>query len=181
MWINSAKEIKVEDLRGTTSMVEIFRINCGHCQEVAPLLQGLYQRYNARGLKIVALQSPGLINDSSNSENDLAAVKTWVKERNLTYPIGQDTGSAYFQKKLKGTLYPTTMLLDKDGKVIFHQTGHDAAKGLRLAATLEKKFPGSGTPEANAKALAAWLRKYPEFQAAGTDMEAEVLKVLQAK
>lgn len=177
LWVNTPKPIELDDLKGSYALVEIFRTGCSHCQEAAPFMVSLYNRYSPRGLKMVTIQSPGAIDPTENpEENDWTKVQAWLKQYKIQYPVAFDKDSAYFQGTLKGSNYPTVMVLDKDGKILETHTGHDAAKGTNLAIVLENLLPGNGDKTARAKDLMTWLRGFTDFQNknARTEMEAAV-------
>ena len=157
-WDNTKSAIAIDSLKGKPALVEFFRINCSHCQEAAPFLEMLYKRYQPRGLKMVAVQTPGDYKDPENEETQWPKVQAWVKAAGITYPVAMDKNSAYFQGKLKGTTYPTTMITDANGKVVEAHTGYDTAKAVNLAVELEKLLPGAGTPRQRAQDLAKFLR-----------------------
>ena len=87
-------------------------------------------------------------------------VTAWSKAAGLTYPIGMDKDSQYFQKTIKGEDYPTTLIADANGKIVHAQTGHDVEKLIQLAVEVEKQFPGKGTPATRAADLAKFLRPF---------------------
>ena len=156
-WQNSSQAITVDSLKGKPALVEFFRIGCSHCQEAAPFMEALYNRYKSRGLKMVAVQSPGEYKDATNEETMWPSVQDWIKAAGLTYPVAMDKDSAYFQGTLKGTYYPTILVSDASGKIVHSQTGHDTEKAMALAVELEKLFPGPGTPKARAQSLMKFL------------------------
>ena len=159
-WQNTKQPIALGSLQGKPALVEFFRIKCSHCQEAAPFMEALYKRYQPRGLKMVAIQSPGDYKDVLNEETQWPSVQAFVKAGGLTYPVGMDKDSQYFQKTLKGTFYPTTMIADAAGKVVHAQTGHDTQKAITLAVELEKLLPGQGTPKQRAADLAKFLKPF---------------------
>lgn len=159
-WENAKQPVTLESLKGKPVLLEFFRINCSHCQETAPFLEALYKRYQPRGLKMAAIQSPGDYKDATNDETQWPKVQAFVKAGGLTYPVGMDKDSDYFQKTLKGDYYPTTMIADSSGKVVYAQTGHDTEKSIKLAVELEKQLPGKGTPKERAADLAKFLRPF---------------------
>ena len=159
-WENAKQPVTLDALKGKPALIEFFRINCSHCQEAAPYLEALYKRYQPRGLKMAAIQSPGDYKDATNDETQWPKVQAFVKAGGLTYPIGMDKDSDYFQKTLKGDYYPTTMIADPSGKVVYAQTGHDAQKAITLAVELEKQLPGKGTPKQRAADLAKFLQPF---------------------
>ena len=183
-WVNAKEPVTVDKLQGKPALIEFFRINCNHCQEAAPFLEALYQRYQPRGLGMVAVQSPGNYKDKTNEETMWARVEAFARAGNLTYPIGMDEDSQYFQQTLKGQYYPTTLVTDAAGKVVYSQTGHDIEKSIALAVELEKQLPSAGTSAESAKNLAEFLRPWvfgsapvdPQlFQSLTDDLEQRLL------
>ena len=154
-WANTKTPLALKSLKGKPAMIEFFRIDCSHCQEAAPFMEALYQRYQPRGLKMVAVQAP-----VTNEEKTWPKVQEWVKAGGLTYPVAMDKGSQYFQHTIGGNYYPTTMITDANGKVTYAQTGHDTAKSITLAVELEKAYPGAGTPKQRAQSLMKFLRPF---------------------
>lgn len=159
-WENTKKPITLNLIKGKPALIEFFRIKCSHCQDAAPFLEALYKRYGPRGLKMVAIQSPGEYKDILNDETQWPKVQAFVKAGGLTYPVAMDKDSQYFQQTLGGTIYPTTMIADPSGKVVHAQTGHDTQKTITLAVELEKQLPGKGTPQERAADLAKFLRPF---------------------
>lgn len=159
-WQNTPQAVTMSSLKGKPALVEFFRINCSHCQEAAPFLERLYQRYQPRGLKMVAVQSPIDVDNPENPENNWQSVKDWAKAVGLTYPIALDPKSKYFQKTINGQFYPTTMVTDASGKVVYAHTGHTTETMLQLSAELEKQFPGPGSVEQRAQSLARFLQGF---------------------
>ncbi len=159
-WANTKTPVTVASLKGKPALVEFFRINCSHCQQAAPFLEALYKRYQPRGLQMAAIQSPGNYKDATNDETKWPKVQGWAKARALTYPIGFDAGSKYFQGTLKGDTYPTMMVTDANGKVVYAETGHDDKKAVDLAIELEKQFPGTGDFAARGRDLARFLAPF---------------------
>lgn len=159
-WENAKQPLTLESIKGKPVLLEFFRIKCSHCQDAAPYLEALYKRYQPRGLKMAAIQSPGDYKDATNDETQWPKVQAFVKAGGLTYPVGMDKDSDYFQKTLKGDYYPTTMIADPSGKVVYAQTGHDTQKAITLAVELEKQLPGKGTSKERAADLAKFLRPF---------------------
>lgn len=159
-WTNTKTPLTPATLKGKPALVEFFRVNCSHCQDAAPFLEQLYKRYQPRGLQMVAIQSPGDFKDPENPETQWPVVQDFIKSKGLTYPVGFDKDSQYFQKTLKGTFYPTTMIADPTGEVVYAQTGHDEKKAIRLAVELEKLLPGKGDFAARGKELANFLKPF---------------------
>jgi thiol-disulfide isomerase/thioredoxin len=173
-WQNTTKPPTAASLPGQTTLVEIFRTGCSHCNEAAPLMAAINTRYGPRGLKMIGIQSPGDFKNPENPENNWADVQTWVKENRLKYPIAFDEKSNYFQGTIRKEilkddaarlLYPMTMVVGPDGKISYSQSGHDTPKAIELAVQLEKRFPTSKDGQKNAADLVKWLSGLlPELQ-----------------
>ena len=159
-WQNTKQPVTANSLKGKPALIEFFRIKCSHCQEAAPFLEVLYKRYQPRGLKMVAIQSPGDYKDVLNEETQWPRVQDFLNAGGLTYPVGMDKDSKYFQQTIKGDYYPTTMIANSAGKIVHAQTGHDTQKAITLAVELEKLLPGTGTPKQRAADLAKFLKPF---------------------
>lgn len=129
LWVNTPKPVNIADLKGSVALIEFFRIGCSHCQEAAPFMEEVYKKYGARGMKMVAIQSPS---KGDPAENDWNAVKGKVKEWGLTYPVTFDEGGSLFQGKYKLHTFPTMIVVDKAGVVRYFKSGHtpESAKAL---------------------------------------------------
>ncbi|RYG75578.1 redoxin domain-containing protein [bacterium] len=171
----SSKPISLASLKGKPALVEIFRIQCPHCQDAAPFMASLKSRYAPRGLQMLGIQSPGAFKDAENPENKWSNVQTWMKEYGTNYPVAFDEGSKYFQGTIKTVIFkgnsdemrwPTTLLLDKTGRISIAHTGfktddaQNITKTIDLAVGLEKALPGSKSPAENAASLVKWLKAF---------------------
>lgn len=174
-WVNTPAPITLPALKKQIAVVEIFRTECPHCVDAAPVMEMLYKHYGPKGVKFVALQSPGDFNDAGNPENKWPDVLKWLKEKGVQYPVGFDRGSKYFQGTFPGDkenkLYPTMFVLDRDSKIRFIQTGFDAEKAIKLVAGIEKQLGTGPDLDARLKAIAEKLVKVPEFATMGSTTE----------
>jgi thiol-disulfide isomerase/thioredoxin len=128
LWMNTPQPIALQDVKGHVTVLEFFRIGCPHCEEAAPFMTGLYQKFREHGLRMVAFQSPGR---SLEKERDWNTVQATVRRWKITYPVAFDKGDIVF-KKYNGSRYPTMLALDEQGVVRFYQTGHSQAKAEAL-------------------------------------------------
>lgn len=80
-----------------------------------PRLQPLYEQYRDRGLEIVAVEAFRM--------EDLA--KKFIEENKLSYHFVQDFegDDAIVAKTYKIIGYPTTFVIDKNGKVMYSHLG----------------------------------------------------------
>lgn len=141
-WTNTSKPVSLESLRGSVTLVEVFRINCSHCQQAAPFMGAMQKNFIPKGLKIVGIQSPIQRNPD---ENDWEKVQHVTKDVwQLTYPIAFDAKSQYLQKLYKNNRdemrWPTLLLLDRNGVVVYGHTGHREELEERLYVEIKKQL-----------------------------------------
>ncbi len=109
-WFQGESEI---NLAGSdTTLVVFWETWCPHCQREVPKLQALYDSLKGDGLKVVGLTK---VNKSSTEQK----VSDFIKEKNLSYPIAKENGSASQYFGVSGV--PAAAVV-KDGKIIWR--GH---------------------------------------------------------
>ena len=121
-WANTAKPITLDDLKGSVTLLEFWRIGCSHCIEAAPYMEKVFETYKKNGLKIVAFQSAGRSADKNdkteNPETNWDKVKEKITELGIKYPVAFDKESKLFRDTYHGTSYPSLILLDSKGTVV---------------------------------------------------------------
>lgn len=101
------KPLSITALRGKVVLVNFWATWCVPCQWEMPLMEKLYQRYQAKGFMIAAI---------SLDQQGADAVESFVKARKLTYPVLLDPhlqGARQFG--VRGL--PATFLVGADGYV----------------------------------------------------------------
>ncbi len=139
-WVNAPQPITQESLKGNVAIVEFWRIGCHHCEATVPFLNDLYKKNQAKGLKMVTIHSPGNLTDPENPEGKWDVVKDTIKQWGITYPVAYDEGGKLFKETYGGDTYPTLMILGRDGKVKYLETGHTPEKEQALIAALDKEL-----------------------------------------
>ncbi len=149
LWVNTKAPISLSSLKGSVVLLEFWRIGCPHCERAAPFLNQLYKQYQTKGLKMVTIHTPGAPTPD-NPENNWTTVRQTIKEWGITYPVAYDEGGKLFQKVYGGNRYPTAILLDRESKIRFVETGMDSPEQKQqlvanidklLAAKPDKKMP----------------------------------------
>ena len=136
LWLNTPKPITLADLKGSVAVIEFWRLQCSHCQEAVPFMNGLHQRYKSRGLKVVTFQSPGELT-KENMENNWGKVQEFAQRTSISYPVAFDT-ERKVKDKYKIELYPMILVLDRDGRIQLAETGHTPEKEREIVATIER-------------------------------------------
>lgn len=96
-----------DSLRGKVVLVNFWATWCLPCRVEMPLLQAMADRHRGAGLVVLGL---------SRDEGSVDGVRNFLAERDITYPVAVVPGST---ERLFGGLagYPTSFLLDRQGKV----------------------------------------------------------------
>ena len=111
------KEIKISALKGKVVLLDFWATWCPPCRAEIPHFKELYDAYKSQGLEIVGL--------SVREKPD--AVKAFVKQNGVQYPIGITSGK---EEKAYGGIQgiPTTFLIDKKGRIAEKYLGYHEKK-----------------------------------------------------
>jgi len=110
---------------GKAILVYIFGTWCPNCNDEAPFLVDLYKKYNSQGLEIVGLANEFSEDFDKNSE----MVKKFADKYNVSWPMlivgiaDKNKTTAALSDLDKIISYPTTLFIDKQGKVQKIHTG----------------------------------------------------------
>jgi peroxiredoxin len=130
-WLNwDGDAPTVESLKGRVVLLEFWGTWCGPCVRAMPAIQKLHDRYRDRGLTVLAI-----------SYETPSAMRPFLDKNGYTMPVGSD------QQKQTVTAngvrgWPTTVVLDKDGKVAHVGSPYDAEQAVEKALGIEA---GAGT------------------------------------
>jgi peroxiredoxin len=102
----SGKSVKLSDQKGKVVLVEFWATWCPPCRESIPTLEKLHRQYAAKGLVILAV---------SVDEGGLDAVKKFVADHKMTYPVLQGTDDVTGKYMVR--LIPAMFLVDKQGNI----------------------------------------------------------------
>lgn len=112
-------------LQDKVRLITIFGSWCPNCNDEAPVLQKLKNEYGARGLEVVGLAFEA----TGDNQRDTRALKRFAKRHKLDYTLllAGTKDKAEAGKMLpdldKVLAYPTSLLLDRNGKVVRIHTG----------------------------------------------------------
>ncbi len=136
------KPLALESLKGKIVIVDIWGTWCPPCRKEIPHFAALYQKYHDKGLEIV-----GINYENDTSEEAVKRVKAFIKDQAIPYPcvIGDD---ATRNQILGFEGFPTTLFLDREGKVRLKLTGYHSIIPLETAV---EKLMASGQPESPAR------------------------------
>jgi len=95
-----------------------------------PRLQPLYEQYADRGFEVVAVEGKG--------QDDRA--QQFIADNGLTYTFvkGADSDPDVVRDLYQVQLFPTSMLIDREGRVMYYHLGFEAGDETKMAAEIEK-------------------------------------------
>ncbi|MGK7311199.1 MAG: redoxin domain-containing protein [Candidatus Longimicrobiales bacterium M2_2A_002] len=115
--------VRLSDLRGQVVLVNFWATWCPPCRLEMPGFQDVWEDYGGRGLTILGLS----VDRGIRSE-----VVRWVRQREITYPIGFPTG-ATVRAYGGANVLPTSILINREGRIVHRVEGFYAEPALRAA------------------------------------------------
>ncbi len=97
---------------GTVRVVNFWATWCDPCREESPLLQAAWEKYRARGVVVIGVDTRDFISDA----------RKFVDRYGLTYPNVYD-GSGKLVEPWGVTGFPETFVIDRDGVIVEHIVG----------------------------------------------------------
>jgi peroxiredoxin len=109
----SGPNMRLKDQRGRVVMVNFWATWCAPCQQEMPQLNRLYQKYRSSGFVLLGVN----VDDDSSKAADLAT------KLGITFPVLLDADKTV-SKLYDVSTMPSTMLIDRDGKVRYVHRGY---------------------------------------------------------
>lgn len=122
------KPLDLASEKGNIVLLNVWATWCGPCRFETPELQALQNQYGSKGLKVIGV---------SVDEGETDAVKTFVTEEKINYAIAVDPDGR-IANLVQTTVLPTSLLIDRDGKIIWRQIGAIMPNDAKLKMVLEK-------------------------------------------
>lgn len=119
-WINVARPIKIEDLKGKIVLLDFWTYCCINCHHVIPDLEYLENKYRNE-LVVIGVHTPKF-----PAEADTANIRRKVAEYRIKHPVINDANQTLWTK-FKVQSWPTLVLIDQRGRFI----GYAAGEGKR--------------------------------------------------
>ena len=118
--------------KGSVVLLNVWATWCGPCRFETPELQTLHEKYAQRGFKVIGV---------SIDEGGLEAVKDFVTENKITYPIALDA-EGRVANVLRTTVLPTSVMIGRDGRIVWRKVGAIMPNETAPLATLVEQTLG---------------------------------------
>ena len=128
-------QVSLENLRGQVVLVNFWATWCPPCRVEMPGFERVYRDRKADGFTIIGL---------SVDQGGASSVRAFLAERGITFPVAMATGEVV--REFGGVrALPTSLLIDRHGRVRHQVPGLFAEPALRLAVVrLLDEEPSAG-------------------------------------
>lgn len=127
--IFSSKDFSTQQLKGKYILIDFWGSWCRPCVESLPDLKRLHEKYKSKNIAFVSI--------ARESDPELIKAKKIITEQKLDWPqLAPLSGNIMENYLIRA--YPTTMLIDPQGKVVIRELGPQALE--KIASYLEKNL-----------------------------------------
>lgn len=109
---NDKASLALRELRGQAVILDFWATWCGPCNQEAPILDRVAQRFKDQGLVVVGV----------NTSDEDGNARTWAASHGITFPIVYDARNAIASVYGVQNL-PTMVVVSREGKVLAVRTG----------------------------------------------------------
>ena len=109
----SGPDMRLQQQRGRVVMVNFWATWCGPCRQEMPQLNRLYEKYKSSGFVLLGV----------NVDDDTAKAAEVAAKLGVTFPVLLDTEKSV-SKLYDVSTMPSTMIIDRDGKVRYVHRGY---------------------------------------------------------
>ncbi|MBA3352751.1 MAG: TlpA family protein disulfide reductase, partial [Blastocatellia bacterium] len=124
------KKRSLNEFRGKYLLVDFWGVWCVDCTRETPFHLEALKRYRSRGFDILSL----------DTDEDIEVVKPYLKKNGITWTQARnDSIRQLVEATYRIQEYPSTILLDPNGKVLV--LDQNELRGERLLQTLDRLIP----------------------------------------
>lgn len=127
----AGSNLKLSEMTGNVVLINFWASWCGPCREEMPLLNALHNKYAPLGFSVLGV----------NVEENADAARGFLKGFPVDFPVLLDS-SNQVSKQYQVIAMPTTVVIDRDGKIRFLHQGYksgDEEKYRQMVKTLVRE------------------------------------------
>lgn len=99
--------------KGKVVVINLWATWCAPCRVEMPSIQSLYSKIESENIEFVIL--------SLDRDSEVNKVKKYITKNAFTFPVFMPHG--YLADQLQADVIPTTLVIDKSGKIVNRKTG----------------------------------------------------------
>jgi thiol-disulfide isomerase/thioredoxin len=126
-WLDGTK-FDLASRRKNVVLLNLWATWCGPCRFEIPVLQKMHTQYGPKGFEVIGV---------SVDEGSADAVKQFVTENKMTYPIALDPDGK-LANIFQTSVLPTTALIDRNGTIVWKHFGLIEENDPTLKKAIEK-------------------------------------------
>lgn len=141
--VSDGSPVRLADAKGKIIVLSFWATWCGPCQELEPLFAKVASHYSGK---------PDIEFYALNCDDDESLVAPYLAKEKLTAPVFFADG---LDRLLRVDSFPTTVILDRTGKIAFREDGFDE-DGFEKSLTqaIDRTLGSSNAPPTSATAAA---------------------------
>lgn len=124
---SAGRNVKLSEHRGEVVMINFWATWCGPCRQELPLLNRIHEQYRKAGFTLLGVN----VDDSAANAQDMA------RKLGVTFPVLFDAGKR-ISRLYDVDAMPSTVLIDRDGKVRYVHRGYRAGYETRYEAQVRE-------------------------------------------
>jgi thiol-disulfide isomerase/thioredoxin len=130
----SGRDVRLQDFDADLILLDFWGTWCSPCRDAIPHLVELQKRYGAKHLRVI-----GIAYEQAPAERRASLVSDTGRKLNVNYPllIGPTETPCPLREALHVQVYPTMVLLDREGRVLWRQEGNTAQVMARLGRKID--------------------------------------------
>ena len=125
----NGKKISIHELINSGPLViQFWAIWCSPCKKEMYYLDKIQDKYKDSGVNVICINTDNL--------KSVPKAKAYVRQKKYDLLIAADPSSQIF-KKLNASVMPTTLIMDKNGKIVYTKEGYMGGDEKKVEAALK--------------------------------------------
>jgi thiol-disulfide isomerase/thioredoxin len=127
MWLDGSK-FELASKRDKVVLLNVWATWCGPCRYEIPELQAIHDRFAPQGFEVIGV---------SVDESGIEAVRQFVTEQKMTYPVALDA-EGKLANILQTSVLPTSVIVDRSGRIVWKKYGLIEKGDQELESAIQK-------------------------------------------